>query len=659
MIVELGHFCLCLALVAAIVQSTVPIWGLRTDSAAAMRVADSAAQVQFLGIAVAFGALIHAFVVSDFSVALVAMGSHSAKPMLYKVTGVWANHEGSMLLWVLILALFGVLIALFGRMIPVTVRSTVLAVQGMIGVGFLLFVVLTSNPFARLANPPVDGQGMNPLLQDPGVAFHPPLLYVSYVGFSTAFSFAVAALILGRVDPAWARWMRPWVLLAWSGLTAGIALGSWWAYYELGWGGFWFWDPVENASFMPWLLGTALLHSAIVVEKRSALLKWTILLAILTFALSLIGTFLVRSGVLSSVHAFATDPERGLFILLLLTIAILGSLALFAWRAQSLTDGGDFAVLSRESGLLVNNILLATACATVFLGTLYPLFLDALTGDKVTVGPPYFNRTFLPLFGVLMLAAGLGPFLAWKRARVQELVRHAMRCAIGTAAVTLGAAIVGGLTDPVGLLGVVIAGWLAVATVLDIARRSGWPGTAPSTALRRLVGLPRSAWGMYIGHAGLAIAAAGVIAISVWRVEAIQVQKPGTPVEVGGYRFTLLEVAQTRGPNYQTSIATVKVEDDSGLITVLFPERRWYPVERQPTTEAGISTRWHGDFYAVLGDPDGSGGFVTRFYFNPGVPWMWFGALLITVSGLISLADRRLRVGAPAGATAPLVQPAE
>ena len=659
MIVELGHFFLCLALVAAIVQSVVPIWGLRHDSAAAMRMADSAAQIQFAGIAVAFAVLTYAFVVSDFSVKLVAAGSHSAKPMLYKVTGVWANHEGSMLLWVLILALFGVLIAVFGRMIPVTVRSTVLAVQGMIGVGFLAFVVLTSNPFERLPFPPLDGQGMNPLLQDPGVAFHPPLLYVGYVGFSTAFSFAVAALILGRVDPAWARWMRPWVLLAWSGLTAGIALGSWWAYYELGWGGFWFWDPVENASFMPWLLGTALLHSAIVVEKRASLLKWTILLAILTFALSLIGTFLVRSGVLSSVHAFATDPERGLFILVLLAIAILGSLALFAWRAHSINDSGRFEILSRESGLLVNNILLATACATVLLGTLYPLFLDALTGDKVTVGPPYFNRTFLPLFGVLMLAAGIGPLMAWKRARGRDVLRNATYCLALTAVICGIVAVIANVDDAVGLLGVVIAAWLLAATAFDLARRCGIPGVSAHSAFRRLIGLPPSAWGLYIGHTGLAVAAAGVIAISVWRVEAIQVQKPGAPVTVGDYSFTLLDVAQTRGPNYQASVAGIKVERAGELVAMLFPERRWYPVERQPTTEAGIATHWHGDFYAVLGDPDGAAGFVTRYYYNPGVPWMWFGALLITVSGLISLADRRLRVGAPGPAATAIPQPAE
>ena len=482
MIVEVGHFALCLALVAAIVQSVVPIWGTRAGSASAMKVADTAAQVQFLGVGAAFAALTYAFVVSDFSVLVVALNSHSSKPMLYKVTGVWANHEGSMLLWVLMLALFGLLISVFGRMIPVLMRSTVLAVQGMIGVGFYLFILITSNPFERTLTVPLDGQGMNPLLQDPGVAFHPPLLYLGYVGFSTSFSFAVAALITGRVDPAWARWMRPWVLIAWSGLTAGIALGSWWAYYELGWGGFWFWDPVENASFMPWLIGTALLHSAIVVEKRNALLKWTLLLAILTFSLSLMGTFLVRSGILTSVHAFATDPERGVFILLLLFLYIGAALTLYAWRVQQIEDDGFFAVWSRETGLLVNNMLMATACAVVFVGTLYPLALELANGAKITVGAPYFNQTFLPIFGLAMLAGGVGPFLSWKRAKPREVLRRCVLTSVLAGLVTAVVAVGPGHADPVGLLGVFIVAWLGVATIQDLGRRIGLPGARGSGA---------------------------------------------------------------------------------------------------------------------------------------------------------------------------------
>ncbi|UWQ90679.1 heme lyase CcmF/NrfE family subunit [Rhodobacteraceae bacterium M382] len=663
MIVEFGHFALCVALIAAIVQSVIPLWGAQRGNTAAMRVADTAAQIQFLGVAIAFGVLTHAFVTSDFSVLTTALNSHSGKPMLYKITGVWANHEGSMLLWVLMLALFGVLISVFGRIIPVAMRATVLAVQAMIGVGFYAFILLTSNPFERLPMPPMDGQGMNPLLQDPGVAFHPPLLYLGYVGFSTAFSFAVAALITGRVDPAWARWMRPWVLLAWSGLTAGIALGSWWAYYELGWGGFWFWDPVENASFMPWLIGTALLHSAIVVEKRNALLKWTILLAILTFSLSLIGTFLVRSGILTSVHAFATDPERGVFILLLLAIAIGGALSLFAWRAPAMEDGGVFAIWSRETGLLVNNLLLSAGCGIVFVGTMYPLVLEVVTGNKISVGAPYFNQAFLPVFGVVMLGAGIGPFLSWKRARKHDVFRRVAMTTVLSAALTGLLAVVLGLLDPAGLFGAFVALWLAIATCQDLLHRSGFPGVPLGILLRRMIGLPRSAWGMYLGHLGLAIAAAGVVAVSVWKVEVIQSVEPGVPMPVGAYEFTLQGVSETLGPNYEALTATIIVTQDGAPVTTLHPERRWYPIEQKPSTEAGIVTLWHGDLYGVLGDPDGQGGWVTRYYYNPGVPWMWLGALLITFAALVSLTDRRLRIGAPSGKrnrpAPPAVQPAE
>ena len=659
MIIEFGHFALCLALVASIVQATLPLWGAASGRASAMRVADTAAQVQFFGVAASFAALTYGFVVSDFSLRLVALNSHSAKPMLYKVTGVWANHEGSMLLWVLMLSLFGVMISVFGRMIPAATRATVLAIQALIGVGFYLFILLTSNPFQRVLLPPLDGQGMNPLLQDPGVAFHPPLLYLGYVGFSTAFSFAVAALVTGRVDPAWARWMRPWVLLAWSGLTAGIALGSWWAYYELGWGGFWFWDPVENASFMPWLIGTALLHSAIVVEKRNALLKWTILLAILTFALSLIGTFLVRSGILTSVHAFATDPERGAFILLLLSLYIGGALTLFAWRANSIEDGGVFAVWSRETGLLLNNVLLSVACGVVFIGTLYPLALELANGSKITVGAPYFNKTFLPIFGLTMLVAGLGPFLSWKRARLADVVRRAITTTGAALVLTFATALTLRLSDAVGLFGVFIAFWLATATVNDMLKRAGFPRVGFTTLLRRLWGLPRSAWGLYFGHLGLAIVAAGVVAVSVWKDEAIQTVNPGEEITVGPFEFALLDIENSTGANYQTSIAAVRVSRDGELVTMLFPERRWYPVEKKPTTEAGIRTLWHGDLYAVLGDPAGGGAFVTRYYYNPGVPWMWFGSLMIVVAGMISLTDRRLRVGAPSARRSPNLQPAE
>jgi len=656
MIVELGHFALCLALVAALLQASVPLWGVSSRNAAAMRFADLAAQVQFLGTLAAFAALTWAYVTSDFSVRNVALNSHVAKPLIYKVTGVWANHEGSMLLWVLVLTLFGAGIATFGRGIPAAMRARVLAVQAMIGFGFLAFILFTSNPFERLALPPMEGQGMNPLLQDPGIALHPPFLYLGYVGFSTAFSFAVAALMAGRVDPAWARWMRPWVLGAWSALTFGIALGSWWAYYELGWGGFWFWDPVENASFMPWLLGTALLHSAIVVEKRDALQRWTILLAIFTFALSLMGTFLVRSGILSSVHSFANDPERGVFILLLLGIALVGSMTLFAVRAPRIVERGIFAPISREGGLLLNNLLLATACGVVFVGTLYPLLLDVVTGDKITVGAPYFNQTFGPLFALTAFAAAIGPFLSWKRADARGVAMRLRAILLVAIAVPAICAAATGWRDPLGLVGLGLAAWVMAATLVDLAQRAGLGRVPVRRALARLAGLPRSAWGLYAGHAGLAICLAGVVAISVWKVEAIQTQRIGEPVSVGGYEFALLDVGQARGPNYQSSLATIAVRDGGERIALLFPERRWYPVERKPTTEAGIRTLWHGDLYAVLGDPVGEDAFVTRYYYNPGVAWMWLGAGLMALGGLLTISDRRLRIGAPAPRRGPAPQ---
>ncbi len=648
MIVELGHLALCVAFVVAVLQSVVPLVGVRNDSVGAMQLASRAAEIQFVALAVSFAALTHAYVVSDFSVVNVALNSHSSKPLIYKISGVWANHEGSMLLWVLILALFGALIALFGRNIPLGMRARVLAVQGLIGVGFLAFILFTSNPFERVPVPPIDGRGMNPLLQDIGIAMHPPLLYLGYVGFSTAFSFAVGALLQGRIDPSWARWMRPWILLAWSGLTLGIAFGSWWAYYELGWGGFWFWDPVENASFMPWLLGTALLHSAIVVEKRDALQKWTILLAILTFSLSLIGTFLVRSGILSSVHAFAQDPERGTFILLLLVIAIGGSLALFGYRAHELKGGGLFAPISREGALLLNNLLLAAVCSTVFVGTLYPLFIDVLTGERLTVGAPYFNMTFLPMFVPIVLAAAIGPLLSWKRADIRGLGQRIAALAIVSA---LAAAVAGALAGDwniFGMCGLALAAWLFIGTVSGFVDRAGFKKAGFAGGLRRAAGLPRSAYGLYFGHLGLAITVAGITAISVWKVEGLQEQAVGQSVSVAGYTFTIESVKDVKGPNYRSELATINVQRDGEQVSTLFPERRWYSVEGKATTEAAIDTRWHGDIYAVLGEPNGKGGWVTRYYYNPGVLWMWIGAALMALAGIISLTDRRLRIGAPA-----------
>ncbi len=647
MIAEIGHFALILALVIAAVQGTLPIVGWMRGDTVWMALARPAALAQFLLIAAAFAALTHAFVVSDFSVAIVAQNSHSAKPMLYKITGVWGNHEGSMLLWVLILALFGAAVAVFGGNLRPSLKALALAVQGLIGAGFLAFIVLTSNPFARLSPAPLDGNGLNPILQDPGLAFHPPFLYLGYVGFSMAFSFAIAALIEGRVDAAWARWVRPWTLAAWSSLTLGIALGSWWAYYELGWGGWWFWDPVENASFMPWLVGTALLHSAIVVEKRDALKSWTILLAIITFALSLIGTFLVRSGVLTSVHAFATDPERGLFILALLTVAIGGSLVLYALRAPALQSGGLFRPVSREGALLLNNLLLTTAAATVFLGTLYPLILDAFGGGKISVGGPYFNSTFLPLMAPVIVAMAAGPMLSWKRADLGGILDR-----LGLAfAIAAGAALsvwwLSGGDGVLPALGMALAAWLLAGVMVDFASRIRLFRVSPVESLRRARRQPRSAYGMALAHAGLAITVAGITASSAWRVEAIQYMRPGDTVEVAGYLYLFEGVSERPGPNYTAQRATFVVSREGKEYVRLHPEKRVYPVQGVPTTEAGIHTAWFGDLYAVLGDADGTGGWATRIYFNPLVPWIWVGAIVMFLGGCVSLSDRRHRVGAP------------
>ena len=648
MIAELGHFALILALCVAVAQAALALAGAARRNAGWMAAGSSAAVVQLALVAAAFAALTYAFVVSDFSVRLVAENSHSLKPLIYKVSGVWGNHEGSMLLWVLILALFGALIALLGRNLPPTLRARVLAVQAMIGAGFLLFILATSNPFARLFPPPADGNDLNPLLQDPGLAFHPPVLYAGYVGFSVAFSFAVAALIEGRVDAAWARWVRPWTLLAWSFLTAGIALGSWWAYYELGWGGFWYWDPVENASFMPWLVGTALLHSAAVVERRDALKTWTILLAILTFSLSLLGTFLVRSGVLTSVHAFATDPGRGVFILALLVVAIGGSLALYAWRAPQLKGGGLFAPVSREGALLLNNLILATAAATVFIGTLYPLVLEAAGGGKISVGPPYFNATFVPLMAPLVAALAAGPLLSWKRGDLAgALGRLRFAAAAALAALALASALTWG--RPVrGAIAMAAAVWLAVGVLTELAGRCRLGALPPRESLARARGLPRSAWGMTLAHLGLAGIIAGAAGASLWSEEKILAMQPGQSVALAGYDIRF-EGAETReGPNYASLHGVFQVSRNRAPVATLVAERRRYLVGGQETTEAAIRTTLAGDLYAVIGEAQAGGGHVVRLYYKPLVAWIWAGAAVMVLGGLMSLSDRRLRIGAPA-----------
>ena len=647
MIVEIGHFALILALCVALAQASVPLIGAARDNRAWMGVATPTAVAQLGLLFIAFLALMFAYVTSDFSVKNVADNSNSLKPLIYKISGVWGNHEGSMLLWVLILALFGAIVAGFGRNLPPGLKARTLAVQAMISIGFLAFIILTSNPFERLDPAPLDGQGLNPLLQDPGLALHPPILYVGYVGFSIAFSFAVAALIEGKVDAAWARWVRPWTLLAWLFLTAGIALGSWWAYYELGWGGWWYWDPVENASFMPWLVGTALLHSAIVVEKRDALKSWTILLAIITFSLSLVGTFLVRSGVLTSVHSFASDPDRGVFILGILVIATGGSLALYAWRAPQLQSRGLFQPISREGGLVLNNLLLTTAAATVFLGTLYPLFLDAFGSEKVSVGPPFFNATFVPLMIPLVIAVGIGPLLPWKRADLGGVMARLKIAFVVAALVALGTAYLTWGKTVFGPLGIGIAGWLCASVLLEMGERIGLGRIAFSDSLKRAAGLPRAAWGMTVAHFGLAITVAGVTGAALWQVESIQIMKPGERVNVSGYEFTLDDARQIRGPNYVAERGFFTVKTGGEELIKLEPERRRYLVSGQETTEAAIFTTAMYDLYVVLGEANGKGGWTIRLYYKPLVPWLWIGSLIMVLGGVVSLTDRRLRVGAP------------
>ena len=643
MIAELGHLALAAALVVAVFQTVVPLYGAARRDSTLMAMAQPAALVQFAALIFAFGALTHAFVTSDFSVSNVAENSHSLKPMLYKVSGVWGNHEGSMLLWVLILSLFGAAVAAFGGNLPESLRARTIAIQGLIGIGFLAFILFTSNPFERVIPAPIDGRGLNPLLQDIGLALHPPMLYLGYVWLSTTFSFAVAALLEGRVDPSWARWVRPWTLAAWVALTAGITLGSGWAYYELGWGGWWFWDPVENASFMPWLAATALLHSAIVVEKRDALKSWTILLALIAFALSLLGTFLVRSGVLTSVHAFAVDPERGMFILVLLAIAIGGSFALYAWRAPTMEGGGVFRPISREGGLVLNNLLNATGAATVLIGTLYPLALETVTGEKVSVGPPFFEATFVPLMVPLIIALGIGPMLAWKRGDLAGALHNLWAAAI--IAICVGMALAWLQGAPVGAaLGMALAAWLAIAVLTEWADRVRLFRVPLSSSLSRAAGLPRSAYGMTLAHFGLAVFIVGAVGETYFSAEVVRYAAPGDKVEIAGHTLTFEGVSERPGPNYNAQVGSFVLEDGHRLES----ERRFFPAEGQQTTEAAIRVRPAGDLYTVLGEPADGDRWTIRVYYKTLVMWIWVGGFLMSLGGLVSLADRRLRVGAPA-----------
>jgi cytochrome c-type biogenesis protein CcmF len=652
MIAEAGHYALVLALALALIQSTVPIIGARLRDPALMNVARSTALAQLLFVGISFLALVTLYVTSDFSVANVFENSHSMKPLLYKITGVWGNHEGSMLLWVSILALFGGLVAAFGNNLPLSLRAHVLAVQGWIATAFYLFILMTSNPFLRLAQPPIEGRDLNPVLQDIGLAVHPPMLYLGYVGFSIAFSFAVAALIEGRIDAAWARWVRPWTLVAWIFLTLGIAMGSYWAYYELGWGGWWFWDPVENASLMPWLSGTALLHSAVVMEKRNALKVWTILLAILTFSLSLLGTFLVRSGVLTSVHAFATDPTRGVFILLILCLFIGGSLTLYMWRASSLKQGGLFAPISREGALVLNNLFLTTACATVFIGTLYPLALEMLTGDKISVGAPFFNLTFGPLFVPLLLAMPFGSLMAWKRGDIKGVAQRLM--AAGIAALLAIAMVWAWTTGGAALapLAIGLAVFVIAGSVVDIAERIMLFRLPFPIALRRARGLPRSAWGTAFAHAGIGVALIGIVCETTWNTEYIGTMKVNDVAKLAGYELTLKDVTQGQGPNYRESVARFKVTRGGGEIGTMAPSKRNFMARQSSTTEAALLSRGASQLYISLGDEAANGAIAVRIYHKPLVLMIWWGPVLMALGGMLSLSDRRLRVGAPKPAKA-------
>lgn len=643
MTAELGHFALALAVAIAAAQGLLSLAGAQWRDARLMAAAPALAAGQAIALLASYACLVRAAVQDDFSVLNVAENSAAMKPLLYKITGTWGNHEGSILLWCLILALCAAAVAAFGRDLPSALRARVIGVLGLVSAGFLLFALTASNPFLRIWPPPVDGRDMNPLLQDPGLAIHPPVLYAGYVGFSIPFAFAVAALIEGRVDAAWGRWVRPWALASWALLTGGIALGSWWAYYELGWGGYWFWDPVENASLLPWLTGTALLHSAIVVEKREALKTWTVLLAIATFSLSLSGTFLVRSGILNSVHAFANDPARGVFILGLLGLVIGGALLLFALRAPALAPTGLFAPISREGALVLNNILLCSMAAVILTGTTYPLFTDLLLGRKISVGPPYFQLTVLPLAAPLLLAMGVGPVLPWKRAALGPALLRLWWAALAATVVGVIAAL--GWRQGLPALAFAAAAWTVAGAFAEIVERTRLFRLPAITSLDRLRGIPFSVWGSAIAHAGLGVTVAGIAGMSL-AVSTIAAMRPGETVHLAGYDWTLAALRDDRGTNYTERVADLLVSRDGRSVAVLHPGRRSFPNQGQTVAETAIRTDGLADLYVALGE-ERDGAAVLRLHYNPLAPWIWFGALVMAAGGAVSLADRRLRVGAP------------
>ena len=641
MIPEIGHFSLILALLVALALGTFPIIGAASGNAVWMGLARPLARTQFLLIAIAFACLAYAFASMDYSVAYVVTNSNSKLPIQFRIAAVWGGHEGSLLLWAMILSIWTVAVSLFSKHLPDDMRARILGVMGLISVGFLLFMLMVSNPFERLIPAALDGRDLNPLLQDPGMIFHPPMLYMGYVGFSVAFAFAIAALLGGQLDAAWARWSRPWTTMAWVFLTLGIMGGSNWAYYELGWGGWWFWDAVENASFMPWLVGTALIHSLAVTEKRGSFKAWTVLLAICAFSLSLLGTFLVRSGVLTSVHAFATDPRRGLFILVFLVVVIGGSLALFAWRAPTVGRGGKFAVVSRESFLLANNVLLAVAAFSVLLGTLYPLFLDALGFGKISVGPPYFDTVFVPLMTPALFLMGIGPIARWKNSSLPELAMR-LRWAFGVSVATalILPVLLGHWTPMIGL-GLFLAFWIfATSANLVYQRLRG----TEQPLFSRISSIPRAWWGMVIAHLGIAAFALGVTIVKGFESEIAVRMLPGEVAHLAGYDFTFKGVEEIQGPNYTASRGQLLVTKNGAVRTTLSSEKRLYTVQNMPMTEAGISPAIIHDLYASLGEPLEDGAWSVRIYYKPMVEWIWFGCLMMGLGGLLAISDRRYRM---------------
>ena len=661
MIPELGHFALIVALCIALVQAIVPLIGSFRGDAAWMALARPAAQGQFVFIAIAFGCLAWSFLSNDFSVLNVASNSNSSLPAAYRFAATWGSHEGSLLLWVLMLGVWMLAVTVFSRQLPADMLARVLSVMAVISIGFLTFMLFTSNPFERLLPPALDGRDLNPLLQDPGMVIHPPMLYMGYVGFSVVFSFAISALISGRLDATWARWSRPWTTLAWTFLTVGICLGSAWAYYELGWGGWWFWDPVENASFMPWLVGTALLHSLAVTEKRGGFKSWTVLLAILAFSLSLLGTFLVRSGVITSVHAFATDPARGIFILAFLAVVIGASLALFAWRAQKVGLGGSFELVSRESMLLANNVLLLAAAGAVLLGTLYPLFLDAVGMGKISVGPPYFDLVFGVLMAPAIFLMGIGPLARWKAANLPQLAGR-LKWALGVALVSaIAIPLLKGKITLWIALGLLLAVWVVASGLVNLRVRLARLEATGGNLGQRLRSLPRGYWAMQVAHFGVAVFIVGVTLVRGYETEKDVRMNLGDTVTVGGYTFQLSGLEQVQGPNYEATRGTVAVTREGRAVTQLHPEKRFYPVQQMPMTEADMDSGFTRDLYVSLGEPLGQGAWVVRVYHKPFIDWIWAGCFLMAIGGLIGLSDRRYRIRSqksedrsqkvPAGAT--------